>query len=698
MRRIRNRSMNLVDHGGRGNATVGVRYGHFRYGHFRSAGLLLAAIVAAVSFGATRLASGQTTLYWDPTTDTSTYNWDSTDAFWNAALGGTVGTDTTWSSGDIADFSATQYPDTPFTANLTIGTTAAGLIFNSGAGTITASGSGVNGLTLGASGILINSTAGPTALDATLGNITLSASQSWTNNIASSTTPSLTVNAGVSAGADTLTLSGTGNTLFGGAINATTGALVVNSTVTLGSGATFTSGSSTGEGIFLGGNGTTDGTGTLVVTGSSPTAVSDGGIFRLGIAGASGTSNGALICRRRWALTGVVSIANNLNIGWTSNASGTANGTVYQSGGTLDLTSTSSTLYIGLSTTSGGVGHGTYNIDAGTTIASAASPVYLASTNGSGTAFTSSVTGTLNVSGTGVFNTVAASVFEVNEGNDSGFQATVNLNSFNGNSGTFYSAAWTAGTQTNGVLNFNGGTLKFGATGSTSFLGTGIGTVNLYVNGGIINTNGDSNTITQAIGNAASFGVTSATATDTADTFTTPPAVTFTGGSGGTAATGYAQLNAAGQIDGIVVTNGGTQTTAPTGLSIAGATNVSGITVDTAANNTGGLTVYGGGTLTLSAASTYSGTTTVNGATLSLSATGTGSSPLSLISGTLTSSVNQNLGGLTLTGGSSTVNDTVSTTTLALGGLAGIAGQCRRHGGFQRRGQPGHDHLRRQRK
>ena len=99
--------------------------------------------------------------------------------------------------------------------------------------------------------------------------------------------------------------------------------------------------------------------------------------------------------------------------------------------------------------------------------------------------------------------------------------------------------------------------------------------------------------------------------------FATPPTVTFTGGTG-SGASGYAVLNAAGNIVGIDITNGGSYTVAPS-ASIAGYNGT--LTVGSlVANSAGGLTVTGGagGVLTLTGTNTYSGPTTLTSGVLEL--------------------------------------------------------------------------------
>ena len=95
--------------------------------------------------------------------------------------------------------------------------------------------------------------------------------------------------------------------------------------------------------------------------------------------------------------------------------------------------------------------------------------------------------------------------------------------------------------------------------------------------------------------------------------YATPPALVFAGGTGSGAA-GYATLNAAGNVNGVVITNPGSYTAAPT-FNIAGF-NGTYAQPTLAANSGGGLTKTGAGTLTLGGSNTYGGPTTVLNGTL----------------------------------------------------------------------------------
>ena len=85
-----------------------------------------------------------TTLYWKiPGIANSSGNWDTPSANWSAATNGS-GT-AAFATSDVAFFSSTAYTTTPTTANLDAALTVAGIVFNSGAVTVTGSGAGVGG-------------------------------------------------------------------------------------------------------------------------------------------------------------------------------------------------------------------------------------------------------------------------------------------------------------------------------------------------------------------------------------------------------------------------------------------------------------------------------------------------------------------------------------------------------------------------
>jgi autotransporter-associated beta strand protein len=184
------------------------------------------------------------------------------------------------------------------------------------------------------------------------------------------------------------------------------------------------------------------------------------------------------------------------------------------------------------------------------------------------------------------------------------------------------------GNNPNVSINFNNGTLKAGNAANAAFL-SDLGSVNVYSGNATIDNNGQSITMAQPFLAASGTGVSSVPVTAAGSGYITPPQVSFTGGTvtggSGSGATAYATIDpATGKLTGIVVTNPGTYSVAPTTVTLTGGGG-SGATlgsISTAANTSGGMTFSGAGTTALSGASTYTGATTVNGGTLQLSGSG----------------------------------------------------------------------------
>jgi autotransporter-associated beta strand protein len=184
-----------------------------------------------------------------------------------------------------------------------------------------------------------------------------------------------------------------------------------------------------------------------------------------------------------------------------------------------------------------------------------------------------------------------------------------------------------SGKNANGVVNFNGGTLKAGSTGGTflgGFAGTKLASVNIYNAGATIDDNGQSITISQPLLAPAGNGVTAIPLASGGSNYIAPPIVIISGG-GGANATATAQINtASGVVTNILITSPGTGYTGiPTVKLLAngGGTGASLGTVSIGANTSGGLTKQGGGTVTLTGTNTYSGTTTVAAGTLAVTNT-----------------------------------------------------------------------------
>ena len=178
------------------------------------------------------------------------------------------------------------------------------------------------------------------------------------------------------------------------------------------------------------------------------------------------------------------------------------------------------------------------------------------------------------------------------------------------------------------TLNFNGGMLK--ANGASTTYLTGLTAAYVYSGGANIDADGRAITIGQALLTpAGSSGVQSISVTDGGSGYSTTPIVKITGG-GGVGATAVATMSG-GLITGIVVTNPGIGYTSPPSVTL-----VNGLTGGTGAafspalavNTSGALSVSSttaGGVVTLTGVSTFTGNTTINtGATLQLGSGATG--------------------------------------------------------------------------
>ena len=188
---------------------------------------------------------------------------------------------------------------------------------------------------------------------------------------------------------------------------------------------------------------------------------------------------------------------------------------------------------------------------------------------------------------------------------------TINLDG-----GLLQTPAW-MGRSNSVALSFNGGTLQANSSGSNYLAATTSSSITVYAGGAVIDTNGNNISILQPLIGEADSGITSVNiGRKSTIVFASPPAVTFTGGSG-SGATAYATLSPSGTINGIVVTNPGNYTVIPTSINVTGATGL-GLTAGTTSNNIGGLMKNGAGILALAGVNTYGGPTVINAGTLQL--------------------------------------------------------------------------------
>lgn len=251
------------------------------------------------------------------------------------------------------------------------------------------------------------------------------------------------------------------------------------------------------------------------------------------------------------------------------------------------------------------------------------------------------------------------------------------LASVNLNAGTLLTNGISAGAvvgPTN-VLNFNGGTLKASVASATFLSATGTAytaysnaAFGAFTGGAVIDSNGFNITLARAISAPTDSGVTSLTLGSAGSGYIGAPFVEFSGGTG-SGATGYATVDlnptsaSFGQVTGVVLTNPGNYTVAPTTVTLVGGggTSATASIGGSAANVSGGLTKSGTGTLTLGAVNTYTGLTLINAGTLALGINS------AIDSG---SNVTVNGGILDLL----TFTNTVGTVTLQSGTLQGSTG------------------------
>ena len=168
-----------------------------------------------------------------PTARAANLFWDGTGTGWNTPSSwSTVNNATTPDpaakpgAGDIANFNISTV-NSAQTVNLDAAQAALGLVFSSSGTVLIQSGSGSNTLTLGTSGIMVNSGVGADTISSA---VSLGRAQSWTNNSSNI----LTVSGTISTNNNSLTVGGSGNITLSGSVNS--GASLIkngNNTLTL---------------------------------------------------------------------------------------------------------------------------------------------------------------------------------------------------------------------------------------------------------------------------------------------------------------------------------------------------------------------------------------------------------------------------------------------------------------------------------
>ena len=216
----------------------------------------------------------------------ATIYWDGTGTLWSDVVAWSTASGTTTpnpaavpGAADIAQFNITAV-NTAQTVSLNANQSALGLLFSSTGTTLLQGSAGNRTLTLGASGIVVNSGAGaPTIGSATVNqnvSVTMSAAQSWTNNALSL----LSIVNNVTNGGFLLTSGGTGNTAISGIIGGTGGLTKTGGgTLTLSGVNTFTGTTTVSAGIVRATTSTASlGAGALTLSGGTLQLANDAGL------------------------------------------------------------------------------------------------------------------------------------------------------------------------------------------------------------------------------------------------------------------------------------------------------------------------------------------------------------------------------------------------------------------------------------
>ncbi len=307
-----------------------------------------------------------------------------------------------------------------------------------------------------------------------------------------------------------------------------------------------------------------------------------------------------------------LALGRNANTGFgTLNLSGS--GTLVHAGaGNVELVNNNGNAIINQS------GKSTFTNSVGT-VQIGASGWGLYTASGGTASFGSTSLGNGNANGLGILTVVDSAYVNAGGmtlGGASGGSGLVNLIS-----GVLAATQITAtGTGTT-IFNVNGGTLTAAPGAQTTFV-NGLANMTVGSSGAVINTNGQTIAISSNLTAPSGKGVQSITASGNG--YDNAPAVKITGG-GGSGATAEATIDANGNLTGFKITNPGSGYTSPPTVSVVGADgtlSASAAAVLNSGNTSAGLTVFGGGMLTLTGSCNYSGATTVSSGTLQLGPAG----------------------------------------------------------------------------
>lgn len=384
-----------------------------------------------------------------------------------------------------------------------------------------------------------------------------------------------------------------------GTLNAITAALELN-------GGTINATKTAAPSLVVGNaNGTT---GSLTMSAGTINSTSE-----LWVAGGNAATFGALTMR-----AGTVNVGNWLAVGRSGS------GIINVEGGTLSVTGQNFT------TGSFGGAFGVANLTGGTV------NVTNTAVDQGGFLVAEGGNANFNISGSAALNISGARGLHIGVGAGTG------IANLNGGTVTTPLVQKGAGTA---ILNFDGGTLKASASSATFMQGL----TSAYVNdgGAIIDDGGFNITVSQPLLAPPGAGV-STVVVSAASGYVGTPIIQITGD--GTGATAVANLDSAGNVASVTITNPGV------GYTTASATLVGGggfgfvDSVNLAANTSGGLTKKGTGTLALGGANTYTGSTVIEAGILALTGSISGSKSVNVKPGAALD-VSSLIGGLTLASG-----------------------------------------------